>query len=824
MKRPLLWVALFHVCGILISRYIPLSPYPLLAASGCVTIVAFAWSRARLYLLYALCVLTGCTNYSLHTAIISPFDIRRLLGQEPAIASIRGVLLETPTERVFVLGEKESWSSVAQIRLTELRTNGGAWAPAEGIIAITTLGTISTNYFGGQPVEIIGVAARPKIAAAEGTFDYRAYLADKGIYYQLRVSSDKDWQLCGPFGTPPVADRFRAWAKRALALGMPEEDEPLRLEWALTLGWKQAMTEEISEPFVRAATYHIFAVDGLRMAIISGIFFALLRALRVPRAACALILLPIIWFYTALTGWPASAIRANIMLTIVIMGWVLKRPSDTMNSLYAAAIVILLWQPSQLFQAGFQLSFVVVFYIIIALTALERFRQRLTLADPLLPDQLRPKWRKFLDTVTRVVLELFSSSLAAWVASLPLVALYFHIVTPVSTPANMVAVPACGLVLICNLSSLLVAGWLPAAAEIFNHAGWGIMWFIQKSSQWFEKWPAAYYYVPQPALITTYLYYLVLLALVTGWLFKPKLRQWRIAALAVVLGGCGWHYWQNSNLTRLSLLPVNGGMALYFHAPGSKDDLMIDGGNSNAVQFITKPFLRAQGVNRLPTLALTHGDLRHVGGAELVGNLFAVPKVYVSPVRFRSPVYRKILKDWSATTNKLQTVTRTNRVGPWTVLHPNATDRFPQADDNALVLDGTFHGCRILLLSDLGRPGQEALLERNPNLRADIVVTGLPVQNEPICDALLDAIQPRLIVVVDSEFPPLERASLALHQRLALRKTPVVYTRADGATTIEWRDKGWELKTTEGTRITSDHLTELPDPVLEQAKAQELFE
>src|SRR6185503_15575913 len=155
------------------------------------------------------------------------------------------------------------------------------------------------------------------------------------------------------------------WAQQALARGLPVEDEALRLEWALTLGWKPALTEEVSEPFVRAATYHIFAVDGLRMAIIFGIFFSLLRALSVPRAMCGLLLVPLIWFYTGLTGWPASAVRATVMLTVVIGGWVLQRPGNLVNSLFAAVVIILVWQPQQLFQAGFQLSFLVVLRIIV---------------------------------------------------------------------------------------------------------------------------------------------------------------------------------------------------------------------------------------------------------------------------------------------------------------------------------------------------------------------------------------------------------------------------------------------------------------------------
>src|SRR5207244_170384 len=159
-------------------------------------------------------------------------------------------------------------------------------------------------------VEITGVTHLPKMAAAPGTFDYRHYLKQLGIYYQLDAGSEQDWQILSSPSHRPTADRFRDWARKALAQGLPAEDEALRLEWALTLGWKSALTEEVSEPFVRAATYHIFAVDGLRMAIIFGIFFSLFRALGVPRPVSGGMLIPLIWFYVALTGWPASAIRA----------------------------------------------------------------------------------------------------------------------------------------------------------------------------------------------------------------------------------------------------------------------------------------------------------------------------------------------------------------------------------------------------------------------------------------------------------------------------------------------------------------------------------
>ena len=278
MKRPLLPVALLYVGGILIACLISLPPLLLLAGALSVAALTLAWPRARLIGLCALIVLTGWTNYTLRTAVLSPHDLRRILGERTEIVTLRGILRETPTQRVYERGQQESWRTMARVDAAALRLNRQSWQPAAGRMAVTTQGILSTNFFAGQEVEITGVAGPPKNAAAEGTFDYRAYLNQLGIYYTLQAASGQDWRMVSSPSKPPLADRFRQWARRALALGLPVEDESLRLEWALTLGWKTALTEEVSEPFVQAATYHIFAVDGLRMAIIFGIFFGLFRA------------------------------------------------------------------------------------------------------------------------------------------------------------------------------------------------------------------------------------------------------------------------------------------------------------------------------------------------------------------------------------------------------------------------------------------------------------------------------------------------------------------------------------------------------------------
>ena len=70
---------------------------------------------------------------------------------------------------------------------------------------------------------------------------------------------------------------------------------------------------------------HIFAISGLHIALIAGILVALLRVLQLPRGLCGWLVFPLIWFYTAATGWQPSAIRSTIMMSVIIVGWAFKR-------------------------------------------------------------------------------------------------------------------------------------------------------------------------------------------------------------------------------------------------------------------------------------------------------------------------------------------------------------------------------------------------------------------------------------------------------------------------------------------------------------------
>jgi len=796
MNRPFVSVVTAYAAGLLLAMYLHPPLAYLFALSAGLLLVALFVKKSRFILLWPLLALTGWINFAAHTAVILPADLRTLIGSQPALVSVRGTLLATPDLRIYLRDDQMVKRSVASVRVSGLCQNG-VWRPATGDIIATVPGVLCDTYFTGQPVEINGVLDRPATPVAPGIFDYRAYLDKLGIYYTLKADSTNEWALGENARTqPPFSAHFIAWASKVLTIGLDPDDESTQLLLAMTLGQKTALNDEVSEPFMRSGTMHIFAISGLHIALIAGILVALLRVLQVARGTCGMIVLPLIWFYTAATGWQPSAIRSTIMMSVIIGGWSLKRPSDLLNSLSAAGFIILLWDPQQLFQASFQLSFFVVLSIALFSPPLEIVRDRLLQTDPLLPRELLSRPRRWLDATLRFLAASLTTSLAAWVGSLPLTAYYFHLFSPVTLLANLVIVPLSSIALMANLGSLLCGTWFSYGTELFNNTAWLTMYGMVHFSEWFTKIPGGWIYVPTPPLLIIALYFILLIGISSGWMLAESRRKYSLATL-LLLGLIGGGYWQlHRGQTQLTVLPLNGGHAVQVDADGRANDWLINCGSKDAVEFTLKDFLRAQGVNRLRHLVLTEGAARNCGGAQSLDQLFGVDELWISSIRFRSEIYRQAIATYQ---RRQKFMKYGDIVGPWRVLFPDTTHTPAKAADKPLVLLGTFNDTKILLLSDLSRSSQSDLLAlTNLDLRADIVIAGLPDTGEPLCNALIEASQPKVIVIADSERPATYRAPETLKQRLAQTKIPVLYTRTSGAVTINLEKHGWKLKGMDG--------------------------
>jgi predicted membrane metal-binding protein len=263
MNRPLVSVVLAYAAGLLLAEHFQPAPSALLAVSGLVLFVAVVINKYRTHLIWPLLALIGWSNFSVRTAVIAPHDLRTQIGAEPALVTLRGELLETPRQLVYERDGEKVWRSLASVRVSEIRRlKEITLSPAHGDILTTTPGVLGTNIFAGQAVEISGVLSSPPKPVAEGLFDYQSYLAGRGIFYQLDIETTNDWKIISaPTERTPWGDRFLNWAQATLAYGLPAQDEALELLWAMTLGWRPALTPEVSAPFM------VFSYYSLSMAV-----------------------------------------------------------------------------------------------------------------------------------------------------------------------------------------------------------------------------------------------------------------------------------------------------------------------------------------------------------------------------------------------------------------------------------------------------------------------------------------------------------------------------------------------------------------------------
>ena len=811
MRKPMLWVACCFGLGLAAGNVFGGDWAVLLGAAFLALTLACLIPRLRLPFVGLSLGALGWADLLVQTALLSPRDLRVLHGPQPGLVRILGVLVESPVKTLPKDSDLAPESERGHARLeVRLLSKDRAWMRAEGTVMVHGKGRFVTTSHSGELVELTGVLARPDQSALPELFDYRTYLGRLGVYYVLTLESDADFRSFGDAeraasktgdGGRAWRDTFQEWARRTLSLGLPAEDESLRLQWAMALGWKPGLNNEVSEPFMRSGTMHIFAISGLHIALVAAILVNLLRAARCSQALCGAVAIPAIWLYTAATGWQASAVRSAVMMTLVAGGWILNRPGDLLNSLGAAAFLILTFDPQQLFMPGFQLSFTAVFFLAWTAAGIKRRTDHWFVRDPLLPEDCETTLHRALRIILQSLWSAFLTSLVAWLGSAALVAHYFHLLTPVSVLANLIVVPLSSLALTSAVASLFTGWWAPSLSVLINHSGWFWMECMVHSSRWFAELPMAFRYVPDPSWATTVVVLILLFAAGAEKPWRGKMLGWSLSVAGMLVATAVGVEILRRPALRLDILPLNGGEAILVTGTQAGGSLLIDCGNPAACERSVLPLLRARGLNRLDTLLLTHGDQRHVGGASWLLAQIPVRSVVTSDAKFRSKGYREILQLVDRTPELHRKVAKGDLVGPFRVLHPPASSTAPKADDMTLVLSLEHSHSRILLCSDLGKSGQNMLRRSEMVTPAAVVVSGMPTGGEPVGLELINLVEPRLILLTTATFPSSERPSSPLRARLDGSGAKVLYSDRDGGFQIEHTRRAIVVQSRSGARI-----------------------
>lgn len=272
-------------------------------------------------------------------------------------------------------------------------------------------------------------------------FDYARFMKMKGFSASAYLP-ETDWQKTGrqSYAITPQSQRLRAKALNIYRSLIDDEDACAFIS-ALTLGYRNDLSDDIQEAFRVSGTAHVLAVSGLHVGIIYAMINLLFSFLGKSGVRCVLrqwLVILTLWMYVFVAGGSASVVRAAIMITIFCLGNMRHRRGFTYNTLTASAFFILLFRPFSLFDVSFQMSFGAVVAILYF--------------QPGLYNLYAPKTK-----AGKYVWDLLTVSTAAQLGVFPLVLYYFGTFPTWFFITNLLVVPLVGVIIYAS-ASLVVAG------------------------------------------------------------------------------------------------------------------------------------------------------------------------------------------------------------------------------------------------------------------------------------------------------------------------------------------------------------------------------
>ncbi len=569
----------------------------------------------------------------------------------------------------------------------------------------------------GDTVRVIGGIEAIPAPRNPAAFDARSWMRTNGITCEIGVASAGDVEILRRarwYYLPAVASRCRAWMERTLRAGIGDDPVVCNLLAGMVLGVTASIPDGLQQEFRNTGTFHLFSVSGLHVGMIGLILWQVLKIAGVSRRWSVVAIIPALLFYALITGWKPSSVRAAEMSSIFLIGLVSSRHPIPFNSLCAAGFLILAGWTGELFNPGFQLSFLVVAAILLLAVPLHHAIRSRVHPDPFVPRQIWTRWQKLGTDSTENLGGLLAVSLAAWVGSLPLTVFYFHMVSLSALPANLVIVPIAFLIMATACLALFGGIFAAPLAAVFNNANLVFTHGLLAVVQLANALPGSHFYVGLPESAPV---------VVTVFDFGAG------GGAAIESGGKIW---------------------------------FIDCGPAWALGGVVAPWLRARGAAAPQGIVISHGDARHIGAAEGMMDLLPAPLLIESVLDDRSPVRGRLhrrLQELGIPKSLHQAGDRIviGHEVVLKILYPPAGISENVADDKVLVVRLDAGATRVIFLSDAGPSAQDWLVAQSPGeLAADILVAGRHRSGVPVSAVFLDAVRPVLMVTTAAAYPATE--------------------------------------------------------------------
>jgi competence protein ComEC len=456
LQYPIARITLAFVAGILIAFYSKPSLIPtfiFLLASVLVLVVASSGSKistAKYFLtgimIYFTAFLTGMSSYIIHTDSYTGTNY-----------SHHSHLFDKETRLVVVVGERLKSTAYSDRYVANLSQIDDANYSGKVIVNIPKNQKNAAIQVGNY-LQIFGQLQKNRPPTNPNQFDYGNYLTKKNIYAQLYA--DRANISIGKKSKKDIWYYSARLRNRILFVLQKNHFNKTELDIAaaLLMGQRQDISPEIVQDYQYAGAIHILSVSGLHVGFILLFMNFFLKPIPNTKKGSFIklaITLLILWLFAILAGLSPSVVRSVTMFSFVAIGYNLRRTVNIYHTLFVSIFLILLFQPSFLFDVGFQLSYIALFFII--------------WFQPLLKTVWTPS-TKFLSYFW----DILTVSFAAQIGTLPLTIYYFHQFPGLFFVTNLLVIPLLSFIMFAGIVLLSIASFGYAPEYLIKIVEWSI--------------------------------------------------------------------------------------------------------------------------------------------------------------------------------------------------------------------------------------------------------------------------------------------------------------------------------------------------------------
>jgi competence protein ComEC len=701
-------------------------------------------------------------------------------------------------------------------RVGSQAVTGGVRLSIVGALALGASG----DWRRGRRVRVTATLRTPSEYHDPGVPELRRPLARRGVCLVGSVkSATLVERLADASFMLEAAGNVRAWVRRRLAASIgPWSERSAAVTTAILIGDRSRLSKDDEQRLQDAGTYHVIAISGGNIALVTVILMLVSRVLFLPVAVGAASTIGALLFYALITGPTPSVERAVTAAVIFLAARLIDHRGPPLNALAVAAVFGVARSPAAILDPGFILSFGATLAILVGAPLTYRDAQTFQ----------RKRGHGVIDAFGRAALTVLVATVCAELVLMPVSASLFGRVTFAGLLLNFVAIPLMIVVQIAGALTLVPDLWSTlhrATVVAASSAASGLV----ESARLVEIAPWLARSVNPPWWPLMVLYYGALAGTVSRRL-RRRAVPWAAALLMLMLAGP--HALTRDAVPssplplRVVVLDVGQGDASVVLFPDGHA-LLVDAGGAGPLPApdaetesgfdvgarVVAPALHALGASHLEALLLTHGDPDHILGVPAVFHQFSVRSVWEGVPVPPHPGLRAIqllAAGTGSTWRTMQTGDR-ERFGDVEarVLHPPLPEweRQRVRNEDSVVLELRIGRVSIVLAGDIGKEGERAILSHLEPERLFVLKAGHHGSATSSTPELLSVMRPSAVIFSAGRDNRFGHPHPMVVGRFEALGTTIFRTDADGAVFVETdgevvQVRGWTGRAAVLTRVT----------------------